>query len=38
MATTEDPRARSEDDSTAEWKRELYEPKPERGDELFSTI
>jgi methylmalonyl-CoA mutase N-terminal domain/subunit len=38
MATTEDPRARSEDDSTAEWKRELYEPKPERGGELFSTI
>src|SRR5512133_661643 len=31
MATTEDPRARSEDDSTAEWKREwkreLYEAK-----------
>src|SRR5436190_11958133 len=38
MATTEDPRARSEDDSTAEWKRELYEPRPERRDELFSTI
>jgi methylmalonyl-CoA mutase N-terminal domain/subunit len=38
MATTEDPRARSEDDSTAEWKRELYEAKPERGGELFSTI
>src|SRR2546428_7304426 len=36
MATTEDPRARS--DSTAEWKRELYDAKPERGDELFSTI
>jgi methylmalonyl-CoA mutase N-terminal domain/subunit len=39
MATTEDPRARSDDDSTAEWKRELYEAKPEReGGELFSTI
>ena len=38
MATTEDPRARSGDDSTAEWKRELYEAKPEREGELFSTI
>jgi methylmalonyl-CoA mutase, N-terminal domain len=38
MATTEDPRARSEDGSTAEWKRELYEAKPEREGELFSTI
>jgi methylmalonyl-CoA mutase N-terminal domain/subunit len=38
MATTEDPRARSEDDSTAEWKRELYQAKPEREGELFSTI
>jgi len=38
MATTEDPRARSEDDSTAEWKRELYDAKPEREGELFSTI
>jgi methylmalonyl-CoA mutase N-terminal domain/subunit len=38
MATTEDPRARSEDDSTAEWKRELYEATPEREGELFSTI
>ena len=36
MATTEDPRAQS--DSTAEWKRELYEAKPEREGELFSTI
>jgi methylmalonyl-CoA mutase, N-terminal domain len=36
MATTEDPRARS--DSTAEWKRELYDAKPEREGELFSTI
>jgi methylmalonyl-CoA mutase N-terminal domain/subunit len=38
MATTEDPRARSENDSTAEWKRELYEATPEREGELFSTI
>jgi methylmalonyl-CoA mutase N-terminal domain/subunit len=36
MATTEDPRARS--DSTGEWKRELYDAKPEREGELFSTI
>jgi methylmalonyl-CoA mutase, N-terminal domain len=36
MATTEDPRARS--DGTAEWKRELYDAKPEREGELFSTI
>jgi methylmalonyl-CoA mutase, N-terminal domain len=36
MATTEDPRARS--DSTAEWKRELYDATPEREGELFSTI
>ncbi|MBA3736164.1 MAG: methylmalonyl-CoA mutase family protein [Actinobacteria bacterium] len=36
MATTEDPRARS--DSTTEWKRELYQAKPEREGELFSTI
>ena len=36
MATTEDPLSRS--DSTAEWKRELYEAKPERDGELFSTI
>jgi methylmalonyl-CoA mutase, N-terminal domain len=36
MATTEDPRARS--DSTAEWKRELYDATPERDGELFSTI
>jgi methylmalonyl-CoA mutase N-terminal domain/subunit len=36
MATTEDPRARSE--STGDWKRELYEAKPERQGELFSTI
>lgn len=36
MATTEDPRAKS--DSTAEWKRELYEATPERDSELFTTI
>jgi methylmalonyl-CoA mutase, N-terminal domain len=36
MATTEDPRAQL--DSTAEWRRELYEAKPEREGELFSTI
>src|SRR5215216_3668143 len=36
MATTEDPRARA--DGTAEWKRELYDAKPEREGELFSTI
>ncbi|MDX6509508.1 MAG: methylmalonyl-CoA mutase, N-terminal domain [Gaiellaceae bacterium] len=38
MATTEDPRARSEENATAEWKRELYEAKPQREGELFSTI
>jgi len=37
MATTEDPRARSES-ATAAWKRELYDAKPERQGELFSTI
>ncbi len=37
MATTEDPRARSES-ATAAWKRELYDAKPEREGELFSTI
>jgi methylmalonyl-CoA mutase N-terminal domain/subunit len=36
MATTEDPRAQS--DSTAEWKRELYEVSPERQGEFFTTI
>jgi methylmalonyl-CoA mutase, N-terminal domain len=36
MATTEDPRARS--DSTDAWKKELYEATPERQGELFSTI
>src|SRR5438477_4575059 len=36
MATTEDPRARSE--STAEWKRDLYDATPERKGELSSTI
>ncbi|MGZ8740545.1 MAG: acyl-CoA mutase large subunit family protein [Gaiellaceae bacterium] len=43
MATTEDPRARSAEEADAargvdEWKRELYEAKPEREGELFSTI
>ncbi|TML59659.1 MAG: methylmalonyl-CoA mutase [Actinobacteria bacterium] len=37
MATTEDPRARSES-ATAAWRRELYAAKPERQGELFSTI
>jgi methylmalonyl-CoA mutase N-terminal domain/subunit len=37
MATTEDPRARP-DEGTAAWKRELYDAKPERQGELFSTI
>jgi methylmalonyl-CoA mutase, N-terminal domain len=36
MATTEDPRAKL--DSTGEWRRGLYEAKPEREGELFSTI
>jgi methylmalonyl-CoA mutase N-terminal domain/subunit len=36
MATTEEPRAQS--DGPAEWKRELYDAKPERKGELFSTI
>jgi methylmalonyl-CoA mutase, N-terminal domain len=36
MATTEEPRAHSE--GTAEWKRELYDAKPEREGELFTTI
>jgi methylmalonyl-CoA mutase, N-terminal domain len=36
MATTEDPRAHI--DSTAEWRRELYDAKPERETVLFSTI
>jgi methylmalonyl-CoA mutase N-terminal domain/subunit len=35
MATTEDP---SKLDSTGEWRRELYDAKPEREGELFSTI
>jgi methylmalonyl-CoA mutase, N-terminal domain len=38
MATTEDPPARSGESATAEWKRELYDAKPEREGELFSTI
>jgi methylmalonyl-CoA mutase N-terminal domain/subunit len=36
MATTKDPQARA--DGTADWKRELYDAKPERQGELFSTI
>jgi methylmalonyl-CoA mutase, N-terminal domain len=36
MATTKDPRAKP--DSTGEWRRELYDAKPERDSELFSTI
>src|ERR1700741_5113852 len=36
MATTEDPRAHA--DGTAVWKRELYDAKPERQGELFTTI
>jgi methylmalonyl-CoA mutase, N-terminal domain len=35
MATTEDP---TQLDSTAEWKRELYDATPERQSELFTTI
>jgi methylmalonyl-CoA mutase N-terminal domain/subunit len=36
MATTEDPRAHI--DGTAEWKRELYDAKPEREGDLFTTM
>src|SRR6187397_2982105 len=36
MATTKDPRA--ETDATTEWKRKLYDAKPERQGELFTTI
>jgi methylmalonyl-CoA mutase, N-terminal domain len=36
MATTEDPR--TEVSATDEWRRELYDAKPERSGELFSTI
>jgi methylmalonyl-CoA mutase, N-terminal domain len=36
MATTEDPRART--DGTAEWRRELYDATPEREGELSTTI
>jgi methylmalonyl-CoA mutase N-terminal domain/subunit len=36
MATTEDKRGLEGD--AAEWKRELYDATPERGDELTSTI
>jgi methylmalonyl-CoA mutase N-terminal domain/subunit len=35
MATTRDPRTTT---ATGEWRRELYEAKPERQGELFSTI
>jgi methylmalonyl-CoA mutase N-terminal domain/subunit len=35
MATTEDPKAVG---GTDEWRRELYEAKPERRGELFSTM
>src|SRR6266446_5966879 len=38
MATTEDPRARSDETATAAWKREVYDAKPERDGQLFSTI
>jgi methylmalonyl-CoA mutase, N-terminal domain len=36
MATTEEPRA--DTDGPAEWRRELYDAKPERQGELFTTI
>ncbi len=36
MATTEDPR--TDAGGSADWKRELYDAKPERQGELFSTI
>jgi methylmalonyl-CoA mutase N-terminal domain/subunit len=36
MATTEDPAAGI--DGAGEWRRELYEAKPERQGELFSTM
>jgi methylmalonyl-CoA mutase N-terminal domain/subunit len=36
MATTEDPKAAV--DGTEEWRRELYDSKPERPGELFSTM
>jgi methylmalonyl-CoA mutase N-terminal domain/subunit len=36
MATTEDPKAGI--DGAGEWRRELYEAKPEREGELFSTM
>src|SRR5437763_6494409 len=35
MATTEDPKA---DSSTERWRSDLYEAKPERQGELFSTM
>jgi methylmalonyl-CoA mutase N-terminal domain/subunit len=36
MATTEDPR--TDVSATDDWRRELYDAKPERTGELFSTI
>ena len=36
MATTEDPKAGV--DGAGEWRRELYDAKPERQGELFSTM
>src|SRR3954469_14450109 len=36
MATTEDPEAGV--GGTEEWRRELYDAKPERQGELFSTM
>jgi methylmalonyl-CoA mutase, N-terminal domain len=36
MATTEDPKA--DLDAAAAWRRELYDAKPERTGELFSTM
>jgi methylmalonyl-CoA mutase N-terminal domain/subunit len=36
MATTEDPKA--DVDGAGEWRRELYDVKPERAGELFSTM
>jgi methylmalonyl-CoA mutase, N-terminal domain len=38
MATAEDPRTEPEPSSTEQWREELYDGKPERQGELFSTI
>jgi methylmalonyl-CoA mutase N-terminal domain/subunit len=38
MATTEEPREARPADATRAWREELYEAKPERRGELFSTI